>query len=361
MRSARARRLLRSHALSFLSSIVLVPVRPADDPPPDPSPAPFRSGRRAIRASSRAWKSGRRPPVPEARIARAPGSKRRRGTDRVEDRRPGGPARARSMTGTTARRNEAGAARGRFASGLPRSSRPDRVLGPDPGGLLARINIGGATAGGHHRSGREPRRRPTGTRLFLEKMPDDGAGVCPRGIEQLLTGVRLRSRGWRRRAARSLDRSIPPGASLSARFFLPGVPTLRRLHVAPVPVPIARGFFIKSLGHFLRAQNGDSLPQPAGAALPLRGCGRCFSRQTFRADCRQKKPFINARWPEPLVSCVGLRQRRGPEGRPAHRGARFACWPGRRPCSSQPPRPGRNSRVPSSSTAGVVRVEPLHR
>ncbi len=39
-----------------------------------------------------------------------------------------------------------------------------------------------------------------------------------------------------------------------------------------------------------------------------RGCGRCFSRQTFRADCRQKKPFLNAACLELLVSCVGLRQ-----------------------------------------------------
>ncbi len=39
-----------------------------------------------------------------------------------------------------------------------------------------------------------------------------------------------------------------------------------------------------------------------------RGCRRCFSRQTFRADCRQKKPFLNAACLELLVSCVGLRQ-----------------------------------------------------
>jgi hypothetical protein len=39
-----------------------------------------------------------------------------------------------------------------------------------------------------------------------------------------------------------------------------------------------------------------------------RGCGRGFSRQTFRADIRQKKPSINAACLGLLVSCVGLRQ-----------------------------------------------------
>jgi hypothetical protein len=39
-----------------------------------------------------------------------------------------------------------------------------------------------------------------------------------------------------------------------------------------------------------------------------RGCRRTFSRQTFRADCRQKKPHINAACLRLMVSCVGLRQ-----------------------------------------------------
>jgi len=39
-----------------------------------------------------------------------------------------------------------------------------------------------------------------------------------------------------------------------------------------------------------------------------RACGRGFSRQTFRADRRQKKPFINAACFDLLVACVGLRQ-----------------------------------------------------
>jgi transposase-like protein len=39
-----------------------------------------------------------------------------------------------------------------------------------------------------------------------------------------------------------------------------------------------------------------------------RGCGRTFSRQTFRADYRQKKPYLNAPALYLMVSCVGLRQ-----------------------------------------------------
>jgi hypothetical protein len=39
-----------------------------------------------------------------------------------------------------------------------------------------------------------------------------------------------------------------------------------------------------------------------------RACGRTFSRQTFRADFRQKKPHINAAFLRLMVACVGLRQ-----------------------------------------------------
>jgi len=39
-----------------------------------------------------------------------------------------------------------------------------------------------------------------------------------------------------------------------------------------------------------------------------RSCRRTFSRQTFRADYRQKKPHINATCLRLMVSCVGLRQ-----------------------------------------------------
>jgi len=38
-----------------------------------------------------------------------------------------------------------------------------------------------------------------------------------------------------------------------------------------------------------------------------RGCRRSFSRQTFRADYRQKKPYLNATFLDLMVSCVGLR------------------------------------------------------
>ncbi|HYV86251.1 MAG TPA: hypothetical protein VFB49_10085 [Patescibacteria group bacterium] len=39
-----------------------------------------------------------------------------------------------------------------------------------------------------------------------------------------------------------------------------------------------------------------------------RSCGRRFSRQSFRADWRQKKPYLNATLLHLMVSCVGQRQ-----------------------------------------------------
>jgi hypothetical protein len=39
-----------------------------------------------------------------------------------------------------------------------------------------------------------------------------------------------------------------------------------------------------------------------------RGCGRSFSRQSFRADYGHKKPYLNASFLRLMVSCVGLRQ-----------------------------------------------------
>ncbi len=39
-----------------------------------------------------------------------------------------------------------------------------------------------------------------------------------------------------------------------------------------------------------------------------RACGRSFSRQTFRADYRMKKPHLNAPFLQLMVSCVGQRQ-----------------------------------------------------
>lgn len=44
------------------------------------------------------------------------------------------------------------------------------------------------------------------------------------------------------------------------------------------------------------------------ARFRCRGCGGGFSRQTFRADYRQKKPHVNARFFELMVACVGQRQ-----------------------------------------------------
>jgi len=44
------------------------------------------------------------------------------------------------------------------------------------------------------------------------------------------------------------------------------------------------------------------------ARFRCRVCGRGFSRQTFRADRRQKKPFLNAACLDLMVACVGLRQ-----------------------------------------------------
>jgi len=44
------------------------------------------------------------------------------------------------------------------------------------------------------------------------------------------------------------------------------------------------------------------------ARFRCRGCGGGFSRQTFRADYRHKKPHINARFVELMVACVGQRQ-----------------------------------------------------
>jgi len=48
-------------------------------------------------------------------------------------------------------------------------------------------------------------------------------------------------------------------------------------------------------------------PHPV-ARFRCRGCGRGFSRQTFRADYRHKKPHINAAFFGLMVSCVGQRQ-----------------------------------------------------
>jgi len=48
-------------------------------------------------------------------------------------------------------------------------------------------------------------------------------------------------------------------------------------------------------------------PHPV-ARFRCRACRRSFSRQTFRADYRHKKPYLNAAFLRLMVSCVGLRQ-----------------------------------------------------
>jgi transposase-like protein len=67
------------------------------------------------------------------------------------------------------------------------------------------------------------------------------------------------------------------------------------------PQPLPRFFRRKGFYH----------PRCRSHPIPrfrCRACGRSFSRQTFRADYRQKKPHINAAFLHLMVSCVGLRQ-----------------------------------------------------
>ena len=58
-------------------------------------------------------------------------------------------------------------------------------------------------------------------------------------------------------------------------------------------------------------RHGSYLPRCRCHAVPrfrCRLCRRTFSRQTFRADYRHKKPHLNALFLELMVACVGLRQ-----------------------------------------------------
>jgi transposase-like protein len=64
----------------------------------------------------------------------------------------------------------------------------------------------------------------------------------------------------------------------------------------------AAGFFVRDGFYHPRCR---SHPVPR---FRCRRCGRRFSRQTFRADRRQKKPFLNAACLDLMVACVGLRQ-----------------------------------------------------
>ena len=70
-----------------------------------------------------------------------------------------------------------------------------------------------------------------------------------------------------------------------------------RAHRDPV-----RGFFVRE-GFYHPLCRSHAVPR-----FRCRLCGRGFSRQTFRADRRQKKPAINAACLDLMVSCVGMRQ-----------------------------------------------------
>jgi len=77
--------------------------------------------------------------------------------------------------------------------------------------------------------------------------------------------------------------------------FCPFSPCL--FHRQPIP-----RFFLRKGSYHPRCRNH---PVPR---FRCRACGRSFSRQTFRADYRQKKPHLNAAFLHLMVSCVGLRQ-----------------------------------------------------
>jgi transposase-like protein len=62
------------------------------------------------------------------------------------------------------------------------------------------------------------------------------------------------------------------------------------------------GFFVRD-GYYRPLCRSHPVPR-----FRCRLCGRGFSRQTFRADRRQKKPFLNAACLDLMVACVGLRQ-----------------------------------------------------
>jgi len=70
-----------------------------------------------------------------------------------------------------------------------------------------------------------------------------------------------------------------------------------RAHRDPVP-----GFFVRE-GFYRPLCRSHPVPR-----FRCRVCQRGFSRQTFRADRRQKKPSINAACLDLMVSCVGMRQ-----------------------------------------------------
>lgn len=75
------------------------------------------------------------------------------------------------------------------------------------------------------------------------------------------------------------------------------------------PYPGCRSFADPVSGFCVRA--GRYRPRCRPHPVPrfrCRSCGRRFSRQSFRADLRQKKPYLNAALFRLMVSCVGQRQ-----------------------------------------------------
>ncbi len=75
------------------------------------------------------------------------------------------------------------------------------------------------------------------------------------------------------------------------------------------PFPACRHHLRPRPGFFRRKGSYHPLCRSHPVArFRCRGCGRTFSRQTFRADYRHKKPHINARFLELMVACVGQRQ-----------------------------------------------------
>ena len=75
------------------------------------------------------------------------------------------------------------------------------------------------------------------------------------------------------------------------------------------PYTVCRSFAEPDPGFFVRA--GRYQPHCRPHQVPrfrCRSCGRRFSRQSFRADWRQKKPYLNATLLRLIVSCVGQRQ-----------------------------------------------------
>ena len=68
-------------------------------------------------------------------------------------------------------------------------------------------------------------------------------------------------------------------------------------HLSPTPN------FYQRFGSYIASCRSHPVPR-----FRCRACQRTFSRQTFRADYRDKKPYLNARLAILLVSGVGLRQ-----------------------------------------------------